>query len=399
MIEKQLCIANTTIHYSFHPRSQSVSPRGTAVASNIKAKMPQTSPHPSAGSKTDEDSQFREQFGAVLSQLKVGNIASLAVSVRQKINMGARDSTEQVRPSRPTDVPIIGCTVNPDPLCGSFNLAYRVLFDDGVEWILKVPANGSHARFDQLAADSMTSEAFTMKMIKRATTIPVPTVHGFDASLDNDIGCPYILMDFLKGRPLYEGWYNPKASSVKREQFRVRALQTITAAMVQLNVFATHRGGALRFNSAGEAVDIDGAKVLDVNVWQDGRDEETVRDGDIWCQNVSTEDPASYFLFTLNRLGNKKGDDAYSRGVRESARLFTRWALELSYNAYPSEGKFVLVHPDFDTQNILVHDDGTLSGILDVGFFSHLLFPFSSCLGGRRPFPAYETFLLTIESS
>ena len=333
--------------------------------------MAQTSPHPSAGNKSNEDAQFvKEQFGAVLAQLKVDNIAPLALSVRQYIYMGARDSREQRDPSRLTEGPVIGCKVDSEPLRGSYNLAYRVSFDDGVEWILKVPANGSHARFDQLAADSMTSEAFTMKFIKQKTTIPVPTVHSFDVSSENEIGCPYILMDFLKGRPLYEGWFNPNASTVKREQFRARALQTIAAAMVQLNVFTTQRGGALRFDAAGEPVDVVGAKVLDAKTWQDRADEGSLTDGDIWCQNIPTTNPADYLLFMLNRLGDNKGDDAYSRGVRESVRLFTRWALELSSHVDPSGGEFVLSHPDFDIQNILVHDDGTLSGILDVRHLS-----------------------------
>ncbi|KAF6219040.1 hypothetical protein HO133_005584 [Letharia lupina] len=333
------------------------------ASANTNAKMARTSLHPSAGSKAYQDDDFMRQFGAVLAQLKVGNIGPLAVSVRQ--NMQARDSTEQTDPSQSTDNTVIGCKVSPEPLRGSYNIAYRVLFDDGVEWILKVPANGSHARFDRLAADAMTSEALTMKMIKQSTTIPVPAVHSFDVSSNNEVGCPYILMDFLKGRPLYEGWFDPNASSAKREQFRARALQTTAAAMVQLSTFTLHRGGALRFDSAGQPVDVAGAKVPDAKAFYDTIDGEPYPEHDVWCENGPTTDPSSYLLFMLNRRGYKKGDSAYSRGVRESAGLFTKWALELSDNMDHKEQQFVLAHPDFDIQNILVHDDGTLSGILD----------------------------------
>ena len=333
------------------------------TSANITSEMAETSLHPSARRESNQENEFIVQFGAVLAQLKFDNIASLALSVRQ--NMRAGDSIEHIDPSQPTEAPVIGCKVNVDPLCGSYNLAFRVLFDDGVEWILKVPANGSHDRFDQLASDSMTSEVFTMKMIKRSTSIPVPDVHSFDASSKNEIGCPYILMDFLKGRPLYEGWSNPNVSKVKREQFRARALQTIAAAMVQLNVFTLNRGGALRFDAAGQPVDVTGAKMMDAKAFADCDSEKSHPGHDIWCENVSTSDPSSYFLFMLDRRGYKKEDSAFSRGVHESTRLFTKWAFELSDNADRSEGQFVLAHPDFDLQNILVHDDGTLSGILD----------------------------------
>ena len=372
---------------SFHPPQlyQKSSCQMADMSANITSEMAQTSLHPSACSQSNQEKEFIAQFGAVLAQLKVDKIASLALSVRQ--NMRARDSIEQTDPSRLTEAPVIGCKVNPKSLCGSYNLAYRVLFDDGVEWILKVPANSSHDRFDQLAADSMTSEVFTMKMIKRSTSIPVPTVYNFDVSSKNEIGCPYILMEFLKGRPLHEGWFDRDVSNAKREQFRARPLQTTAAAMVQLNVFSLHRGGALRFDSAGQPVDVTGAKMMDAKAYEDCGDEKSHPEHDTWCEKVSTSDPSSYFLFMLNRRGYKKGDSAYSRGVHESTRLFTKWALELSVNLHHSEGQFVLAHPDFDLQNILVHDDGTLSGILDVRHFSELI-PLS------LPFPPFSSILL-----
>lgn len=317
----------------------------------------------SVGSKAIQGDQFKGQFGAVLSQLQVDEIAPLALSVRR--NLQARDSTEQTDPSHSGDNAVTSCKVIPGPLCGSYNIAYRVLFDDGVEWILKVPATGSHTRFDRIAADAMTSEALTMKMIKQYTTIPVPAVHSFDVSMDNEVGCPYILMDFLKGKPLYEGWFDPNASSAKREQFRARALSTIAAAMVQLNKFTTHHGGSLRFDSNGQPVGVAGAKIFDATTFFDIVDQGFRPEHDLWCENGPTNDPSSYLLFTMNRRGYKNEDSAFSRGVHDSARLFTQWALESSSKLGNKGQEFVLAHPDFDLQNMLVDDEGTLCGILD----------------------------------
>ena len=325
--------------------------------------MAATSPHSSAGNRAYQDEVFRQQFSAVLAQLDVDNIVLLAASVRQ--DMQARHITEDPDLPVSIDNPAIGCKAFSEPLRGSYNLAYRVRFDDGLEWILKVPANGSRARFDSLAADALTSEALTMKMLQRATTIPVPTIYSFDASLDNEIGCPYILMEFLKGRPLYEGWFDSGVSSARLEQFRARALQTVAAAMVQLNDFTLHRGGALRFNSAGEPVDVVGAKVPDINPYYDGIDENSYPEHDVWCKKGPTADPLDYLLFNLNRRGYQEGDSEYSRGVYESMRLFAKWALDYSRHIFPQGPQFVLAHPDLDLQNVLVLEDGTLAGILD----------------------------------
>ena len=330
---------------------------------NTTVNMEHRSPHSSAGNRAYQDEGFRQQFGAVLAQINVDNIVLLAASVRQ--DMQARYIQQITDLPVSVDNPAIGCRVFSEPLRGSYNLAYRVLFDDGVEWILKVPANGSRARFDRLAADALASEALTMKMIKRATTIPVPTIYSFDASLNNEIGCPYILMEFLNGRPLYEGWFDSGASSAKLEQFRARALQTVAAAMVQLNAFTLHRGGALRFDAAGEPVDVVGAKVPDINAYYDGVDENSCPDQDVWCEKGPTADPYDYFLFNLNRRGYQEADSEYSRGVYESIRLFAEWVLDISQHMFPQGPQFVLAHPDLDLQNILVLEDGTLAGILD----------------------------------
>ena len=134
--------------------------------------------------------------------------------------------------------------------------------------------------------------------------------------------------------------------------------------MVQLNVFTLHSGGALRFDLDGKPVDVAGAKVLDANGFYDAVDAGFHPEYDFWCENGSTTDPSSYFLFTLNRREYKEGDNAYSQGLNKCNRLFANWALEQS-DSMTHEGRFVLAHPDSNLQNMLVHEDGTLSGILD----------------------------------
>ena len=302
-----------------------------------------------------------EQFSAVLDQLKHENMASFISSIRfSNETLDNEDS-----PSL-TIAPSHGCRVLPKPLYGSYNLAYRIVFEDGAQWILKVPVNGHHACFDRSAAEALTSEALTMKMIKQTTTIPIPTVHHFDASANNDIGCPYILMDFLRGKPVWQGWFDNEASSTTREQFRARSLQTIAAAMVQLSQFKLDRSGSLRFDSDGRPTDVAAARVPDWLAEQDiMHGLANIAEGYPYCEKGPMTDPASSFLFMLNRRGIREKDGPYVRGINEIIPLFTEWLLEKAESVNDSRGQFVLAHPDFALQNFLVEDDGTLCGIID----------------------------------
>ena len=312
------------------------------------------------GISSQERKEMR-QFDAVLAQLKQENMASLVSSIRQ-----GNETLEDDSPSSPRIAPRYRCAVRTKPLYGSYNLAYHVLFEDGVQWILKVPVSGHHACFNRMAAEALTSEALTMRMIKQTTTIPIPTVHHFDASTENVIGCPYILMDFLEGKPLWQGWFDEKASRSTLEHFRAKSLQTIAAAMVQLSQFTINRSGSLRFNSDDRPVDIAAARVPDWLAEQDIMEGlKTDGEGCLYCEKGPITDAASSILFMLNRRGIREADGSYVRGINEVLRLFTQWTLEKADNPNGSQSQFVLAHPDFALQNFLVKDDGTLCGIID----------------------------------
>ena len=307
------------------------------------------------------EGEILPQFAAVLAQLKHHNIAPLASTIRQSIETIYDESSISNNVA-----PWHGCSVSNELLNGSFNLAYPILFEDGVEWILKIPANGHHDCFDHSAAEALRTEALTMRLIKQLTTVPIPNIYHFDASSDNDIGCPYILMDFLKGKPLWQGWFDEESSRSSVEQFRARSMQTIAAAMVQLSQFTVDSGSFLQFDRDGQPVGVTTARVPD---WLAGLDIQqglmTAREGCLYCEKGPINDPAASFLFMLDRRGIRKGDGPLELGSYEIVRMFTEWTLEKAENADNRRRKFVLAHPDFAVQNFLVEDDGTLCGIID----------------------------------
>jgi hypothetical protein len=292
----------------------------------------------------------KPRFRKVLSQLNFHEIAALASRIRQRI-----EYHERGRPVRR-----VRCRVSPRAANGSFNLVFTIKFNDEVYWGLKIPANGHHGCFDTSAAEALKSEALTMQTIQRETKIPLPTVYGFDNTMDNELGCPYIMMEWLQGKPLWEVWFDKKASPARLEQVRMRALQTIAAAIVQLNGFQSDYSGSWRFDAGLNPIDVGGANAVDMWTVREETDEE--EPDDLLIEKDPSRDPLDSLLFMLHRRGLETQSNARGRGIDMSLKLFTEWARERALIKGPG---FVLAHPDFDIQNILVDRDGALCGILD----------------------------------
>ena len=298
-------------------------------------------------------------FIDTLNQLKGDNIEALATETRYHLELEAALLSKD--PSYACDIARIPCKVDPNPACGSYNLIFFVEFDDGKIWVLKLSANGHPRCWDEYAARALESEASTMRWIRGKTTIPVPEVYGFNSSMENAIGCPYILMEYNEGQSLYKGWFNPQASPARLEQFRARALQTIAAAMVQLHRVRFQTSGSLRFRADGTLCGFQSARVADFMGMAARPLDDPSRDVP-FAQKGPFKDPMDCLLFNFNRRESLYDDSAHVRGLHESLRLFTQWTLEpVCGDRHP----FVLGHPDFDLQNILVKEDGTLCGIID----------------------------------
>jgi len=295
------------------------------------------------------------RFGEVSRQLKLDKVKSFATATRYKNEKALENSSAQ---GDTTIITPVICEIMGKPLCGSYNIVFCLEFEDGVEWVLKIRANGYDGRFDTLASTALISEVRTMQIIKDETTIPVPAIHTFNNNITSTkgspIGVPYILMDHMAGTQLHYLWWDRTFTSTRREQIRARALQTISAAMVQLNSFKLTHSGSLKFDHKGKYAGTGAAKVP--NPFRTNLNDE-------FCKQEPTDDPASFMLTMLDRRPPIYDHDVRMKGLHESRRLFTQWALE--ENTIEEEEQFVLAHMDFDLQNVLVKDDGTLCGIRD----------------------------------
>ena len=93
------------------------------------------------------------------------------------------------------------------PLCGPFHIVFTLGSEDGVNWMLKISADGH--RFDSVAAAAgLISEARTMQLLKRETAISVPAVYAFEASSCSDLNRLFILTEHTEGKALYQSWFD-----------------------------------------------------------------------------------------------------------------------------------------------------------------------------------------------
>ena len=325
-----------------------------------------------------------DRFGKILRTINIDNLPDFASRIRQ---FGHRSTVDNSTPPQPEPCSI-SCKVIIPPLCGSYHIVFPIEFEDGMNWMLKVSVSGDH--FDSVAAAALVSEAQTMRMLKKETSIPVPTIYAFDTSSENSVSAPFILMEKLDGRPLNDLWFNEKAPKPCLEHFRIKTLQNLAEIMVQLNKFTVSTSGSLVFGSDGTPVRLGAAKVMDAiaefnrierrksdkkgeNVADDAGNRDVKsnalngslcdgNDNDIIYERGPFSDPKAYLMSNLDRPDPAVRADAYERGTEACLRLFIDWAFADAQN---QNRQFVLSHPDLDVQNVLVADDGTITGLID----------------------------------
>lgn len=250
----------------------------------------------------------------------------------------------------PTSIPSVG-----EPLFGSFNVFFPLSFDRG-RWLVKIPMNGTPEKWDELSASALTSEAEAMRFLKRRTTIPLAEVLDFSATTENAIRCPYIIMTFIEGFPLYNVWFGSHIRDVDADITRsrcIRALKDIAAAMNQLGQFSFPSSGQPVFENG--VCGVGSMRVLDVLALLDRYSVEEDPDEDpIYIESAVSSDPKHYFTFLLDKHPEQS---PVPQGLVLLLRRLISWIPEPK----PDDmDPFVLAHPGFDIENIIVSEEGEL---------------------------------------
>ncbi|KAL9628942.1 MAG: hypothetical protein Q9204_005564 [Flavoplaca sp. TL-2023a] len=302
------------------------------------------------------------RFDAILANIDLKCVPQLASHLRQQDKKARRSpnlgSLLNLRYS---------CKVVKPALRGSFNILFPIRFRDKTEWLLKVPANGCDG-WDDMSARALTSEVLTMKLIYNNSSIPVPRIYGYDSTPNNPIKCTYIMMERIRGTPLHHGWFQHEgladSKDIFREQaledFRERALKDLAVMMVQLNSFTFAKVGAVHYNASTKQMDVGPYKKVDYYA-ENKRPLSVDDDETTFIEQGPFLDPKQYFLASLDNE-NITELAHMVQGERKILRLFIDWFFQATSD-YDSD--FVLTHPDFNLQNVLVGGDGSLKGLVD----------------------------------
>ncbi|KAJ9606858.1 hypothetical protein H2200_008868 [Cladophialophora chaetospira] len=283
----------------------------------------------STGSDEDND------FAAVKKAVNLEAIKAKAIEFRTK-QLAALDSQDEMGD--------ISCEINPEPMCGSYNLVYIIRWSDGVKWVARIPSIG--LKYGPHNAAKTNSEYATMEYIRNHTSLPVPKV--FCHSWNPDIaGVPFALLSFVEGKSLYQFW---KEETSTTEEQKLEVLSAIAKYMAELSNLRFPRMGSLHYDQFKAALIV-------------GPSIET-----IWDEEDKCDQPA----FPRQHSTMKKQltgwlDEVESSGLWEDDCdiPLMRMAVESIPDYLTADGQYTISLGDFDLQNIMVDNDGNITGFLD----------------------------------
>ncbi|KAF8309858.1 kinase-like domain-containing protein [Amanita rubescens] len=207
--------------------------------------------------------------------------------------------------------PKVSCIASTSPRAGSYNIVYKLSFSDGIQWAIRIPAEGDVRKPSRVR--SFYLDIVTQRFISSRMSIPIPRIHYWSLDSSNILSRPFVIMDFIPGTNLSKLWNDRNWIT---DQKREKIFEQIAGWMTELS--------ALEFDQIG---------CLD------------------WDEASGTHHIVPF---------------PDSRRISDSSILAI---LQLFLSALPDmtlDGPpFTLCPPDFNSQNVLLDDDGIVTGIID----------------------------------
>ena len=252
-------------------------------------------------------------------------LQELALTTRRKLSNNLPQETSCVV-STPRSVPL--------------NTVYEVSFSDGIKWAVRIPTEGDVCSPSRTR--SFYLDIVTQRFISSKTSIPIPRIHDWSINSNNILSRPFAITDVVAGKNLVNLWNDRDwITDLKREKI----FEQIAGWMTELAAFKFDQIGRLDWDETSGT-----HRVVPFSEAQGSEERDTtVPDGPF--------DTAHSYLTSL--LSNKGHTSTFP--VPALFQLFIATLPDRTLDGPP----FVLFHPDFDSQNVLVDDDGTITGIIN----------------------------------
>ena len=282
------------------------------------------------------------EFDPVLEAINLDALKSVVLDTRLK-----RESQLSLKPNNLT------CLIEEKPIFGAFNVLFVIVFSDGMKWIARFPGYGVSS-FGELEARKLVSDIQTKVLIRSSTSIPIPEVFAWDLSCDNSVGVPYHLEMFIEGRPLAERWAGEWLSDESR---KMKILRNLAELMSQLHSLHFDKIGSLVLSADGTSLKIDAMVQMDFPP-------DMMSHSEVWPKASLSGPFGSTKEYLLSMLYDPEEVPEVRRHIKADIAIL-RQAIDSIPKALDAPPTFSLGHPDFNYHNILIDDEGEITGIID----------------------------------
>jgi hypothetical protein len=293
----------------------------------------------------DDEDDWRKRFQNAMTALNQEALKDHAIEVRRNhiFSTGLEPST-------------LSCSILEEPLHGSYNVVYVIVFSDGVKWVARIPIQGN--RVKEADVDKLRTDYSTLKYIRRTLDIPVPEIYTFETTCDR-IGVPFALMAFVDGVSVSDRWFDKEWVT---EEKRLKILTNLVHIMAKLQKPRFSKIGTLRFTDEKTISHIGPMHT----VVED--EEEYLEEGTIHVEQYGPFGSPDEWL--------KDGWDTFEDNPkfvqRVPAALRLKGVLEVLNLARQSippylrrSDRYQIDVWDFNYQNILIDDDCNVTALLD----------------------------------
>ena len=279
----------------------------------------------------------------------------------------------QIATNKVRDSKIPAISISERPLSGSFNIIYVIDFEDGLKCAARIPKHGTVMKFGASQARAMENELELLRVIREKTTVPVPQVYHYDTSFENALGAPFSLCSWLEGTPVCRLWTEDNGPTPLHQR-RLRILDSLAEAMSQLNFFPHSSIGLPVMRLNGGDIEVRGTEPLQ------GRDMD--KENNFWLNNADSMDgnmtldrifyyelgpfssTAEYLRAFLNNNPSKPATTDKFIGKKRMMDIIID-AIDVAEKQADGAPEFVVTHADLDGQNVMISEDGSLTGLLD----------------------------------
>lgn len=242
-------------------------------------------------------------------------------------------------------------------------------------FVVKVPAHGTPRAWTKEDEYMLVKEAEMLKYLYQNTSLPTSEIIDYSPKVDNGWGFPHIITTRLPGNSAVELWFDEGFDFTKKRQVhdlaspvlekkRVNFLRSLAHEMTKLknmpfNAIGMPSLGCLDQNSPPVILPVD-----KTYVWPSGIDPHYIEERSV-CR--STQDYTSIGMDRWQSVPIFKNNGEHTDKTMEDMGMCMVLEAVFAHQVFQSApgDTFSLQHNDLDLQNILVDDDGNITGIID----------------------------------